>query len=112
MKEKFLETLGLRLTNLMAVKSILTIAFAAVFIYLTLIDKETSELFDTIFVMIISFYFGTQQNKKNEVLPTTGCPYVNAPTLTQTINTTTPVSVDSSVPSIDESAILEDDTCV
>lgn len=47
------------------VKSIVTIALTACFIFLCVTGKVSSENFMTIYVMIIGFYFGTQWQKKN-----------------------------------------------
>lgn len=47
------------------VKSIVTIALTACFIFLCVTEKVSTENFMTIYVMIIGFYFGTQWQKKN-----------------------------------------------
>ncbi len=56
MKEKF--------ANLIKVKSIVTIALTVVFSVLALTNRITAQEFMTIFTVIISFYFGTQYEKK------------------------------------------------
>lgn len=54
-----------RLNKLLTIKSIVTILLTIVFCYLSVIGHITPELFMTIFVVVIGFYFGTQA-KKNE----------------------------------------------
>lgn len=51
--------------NLLTVKSIVTIITTAVFAYMSAAGKLTSTEFLTVFTMVISFYFGTQAEKKN-----------------------------------------------
>lgn len=60
-----MQDLKKRLSNLLSVKSILTIALTAVFCYLAVIGTITAELFLPIFTMIVSFYFGTQKEKND-----------------------------------------------
>ena len=57
-----------RITNLLTVKSIVTIALTAVFSVLALRGTISGTEFLTIFTTIIAFYFGTQteKNRKNE----------------------------------------------
>jgi hypothetical protein len=52
-----------RLTKLLTVKSIVTIALTAVFCYLSVIKVIPDETFMTVFSVIIAFYFGTQYEK-------------------------------------------------
>lgn len=47
------------------VKSIVTIALTACFIFLCITGQVSTENFMTIYVMIIGFYFGTQWQKRN-----------------------------------------------
>ena len=54
------------LAKLIDVKSIVTLILTAVFSVLSLKDKISPEQFQTVFTVVISFYFGTQYNKKNE----------------------------------------------
>lgn len=56
MKEKF--------ARLLSVKSIVTLVLTAVFAYLSITNAISGSDFLTIFVVIISFYFGTQVEKK------------------------------------------------
>lgn len=54
-----------RLAKLLSIKSIVTILLTLVFSYLSVIQVISSELFMTIFTVVIAFYFGTQTNKNN-----------------------------------------------
>lgn len=56
MKEKF--------AKLLSVKSLVTLVLTAVFAYLSITNAISGSDFLTIFVVIISFYFGTQVEKK------------------------------------------------
>lgn len=53
-----------KLSNLIDVKSIITILLTIVFCVLTLMGRISQE-FLTIYTVIISFYFGTQYQKNN-----------------------------------------------
>ena len=58
------------LVNLLKVKSIVTILLTLAYIYITIEQILTSE-FQTIYTMVMGFYFGTQyqkgiENKKEE----------------------------------------------
>lgn len=53
-----------KISKLFNVKSIVTLTLTAVFAYLSINGKVSSEQFLTIFTMIISFYFGIQSTKK------------------------------------------------
>lgn len=55
-----------RAVALLSVKSIVTIALTAVFAVLALRRDVTAQDFLTVFLMVISFYFGTQSQKKQE----------------------------------------------
>ena len=52
-----------RLSKLLAVKSLVTVVLTAVFAYLAVTD-HINEQFMMIYTVIISFYFGTQHEKK------------------------------------------------
>ena len=54
-----------RLSALLTVKSIVTIALTAVFAVLTVGGRIPGGDFQTVFLMVITFYFGTQ-SRKNE----------------------------------------------
>ena len=53
-----------RLSKLFTVKSIVTILLTIVFSYLSIIKVITGQEFLTIFTVVVSFYFGTQHEKK------------------------------------------------
>ena len=57
-----------QLLNLLKVKSIITILITIVFCILALRNVISGEQFLTIFSVIISFYFGTQSQKKEDEL--------------------------------------------
>lgn len=59
-----MEQLTKRLSNLLTVKSIVTILLTAVFAYLTCTGGVSAEQFLTVFTVVIAFYFGTQAEKK------------------------------------------------
>jgi hypothetical protein len=52
------------LSALFKVKSIVTLAITGVFCYLSVVRVISAELFMTVFTVVISFYFGTQYEKK------------------------------------------------
>lgn len=56
-----------RASALLSVKSIVTVTLTAVFAALALRGDITGQDFLTIFLMVISFYFGTQSKKTQEV---------------------------------------------
>lgn len=51
-------------SKLLTVKSIVTIALTAVFCALSVTGAVSGEQFLTIFTVVISFYFGTQYERK------------------------------------------------
>ncbi len=51
------------IAKLIDVKSIVTLVLTAVFAVLSLTNKISSEQFQTVFTVVISFYFGTQYQK-------------------------------------------------
>ena len=55
-----------RLTNLLCVKSIVTLVLTGVFAYLAALERISSQDFLTIFSVVIAFYFGTQSQCLNE----------------------------------------------
>ena len=55
-----------RVMALLAVKSIVTIVLTTVFAVLALRGDVTAQDFLTVFLMVISFYFGTQSRKAQE----------------------------------------------
>jgi K+-transporting ATPase A subunit len=54
-------------TNLLTVKSIVTIVLTAVFAYLAVVNKISQD-FMTVYAVVIAFYFGTQHEKKDPAL--------------------------------------------
>lgn len=58
-----MELLTKRLANLLCVKSIVTITLTAVFAYLAVNGQVSTDQFLTVFVVIVSFYFGVQSEK-------------------------------------------------
>lgn len=60
-----------RLANLLSVKSIVTIILTGVFAYLAL-SGEINQSFMVVYTTIIAFYFGTQSQKLQDVISTTG----------------------------------------
>ena len=53
-----------RLSNLLCIKSIITLVLTAVFSYLSIKGFVSPTEFVVIFTVIINFYFETQRNKK------------------------------------------------
>ena len=53
-----------RLAKLISIKSIVTILLTLVFCVLSIIGVIPAELFMTIYVDVIGFYFGTQATKE------------------------------------------------
>lgn len=58
--KKILENLA----KLIDVKSIITISLVSVFCYLTVASKDIPQFFSSILTVVLSFYFGTQYQKK------------------------------------------------
>lgn len=54
-----------KLSRLLTVKSIVTLALTAVFCVLAITGEISGTAFLTIFTTVIAFYFGTQSEKKN-----------------------------------------------
>lgn len=62
------ETILKRLASLLSVKSIVTIILTGVFAFLAITGTVTGSDFLTIFLMVISFYFGTQSQKVQDAI--------------------------------------------
>lgn len=60
-----MELLVKRVTNLLKIKSIVTVTLTAVFAYLCVRGAFTPEQFLTVFTVVIGFYFGTQSEKRD-----------------------------------------------
>ena len=56
-----------RLAKLIDVKTIVTFALTAAFVYLSVTGKIQPEIFMTIYTMVIGFYFGTQHQKIQKI---------------------------------------------
>lgn len=52
-----------RLSNLLTIKSLVTLALTAVFSVLTVKGEVSADQFLTVFTVVIAFYFGTQSAK-------------------------------------------------
>ena len=52
-----------KIAKLIDVKSIITFALTAAFVYLSVIGEVKPEIFMTIYTVVIGFYFGTQYEK-------------------------------------------------
>ena len=55
-----------RLARLLTVKSLVTLTLTGVFSYLALVGTDVSETFKTVYIMVVSFYFGVQTTKGKE----------------------------------------------
>ena len=55
-----------KLAKLITVKSIVTIVLTSVFSYLAIIGTVGGAEFLTVFTMVVSFYFGTQVEKRKD----------------------------------------------
>lgn len=53
-----------RLSNLLTIKSLVTLALTAVFSVLTVKGEVSADQFLTVFTVVIAFYFGTQSEKR------------------------------------------------
>ena len=58
-----------RLSNLLSVKSLVTLVLTVVFAYMAVTEKISQD-FMTIYAVIIAFYFGTQSQKQQDALDT------------------------------------------
>lgn len=61
-----------RIAALMSVKSIVTLVLTAVFAYRVIIGEVDNQNFMTIFLMVVSFYFGTQSQKAQDIIDNGG----------------------------------------
>ena len=60
-----MEQIKKRLASLLSVKSLVTLVLTALFCVLTVMWQVTQE-FNTVYLMVIAFYFGTQNAKAQE----------------------------------------------
>lgn len=63
-----MEQLKKRAANLVSVKSIVTVVLTIIFSVLAIRRDITGQDFLTIFLIVISFYFGTQSQKVQEAI--------------------------------------------
>ncbi len=66
-----MELIYKRLANLLSVKSLVTLALTVTFCVLTVRSAVTQE-FNTVYLMVIAFYFGTQSQKAQDVIDSKG----------------------------------------
>ena len=57
-----------RLATLLAVKSLVTLVLTGVFAFLAITGVVSGTDFLTVFLMVISFYFGTQSQKLQDTM--------------------------------------------
>ncbi len=62
-----MENIIKRLSNLLSVKSLVTLVLTAVFAYMAVVGKISQD-FMTIYAVIIAFYFGTQSQKAQDLM--------------------------------------------
>ena len=65
-----------KLIKLIDVKSIVTLGFSGVFIFLAITDRITEDSFMTVFVMIMTYYFA-KGNSSSHSEEHYGCPYIS-----------------------------------
>ncbi|MCI6646820.1 MAG: hypothetical protein MSH16_04165 [Oscillospiraceae bacterium] len=61
-----------KLAALLNVKSIVTLVLTGVFAWLSINGTITGQEFQTVFSVVIAFYFGTQYQKRAEVVEKNG----------------------------------------
>ena len=59
-----MELIHKRLANLMSVKSLVTLVLTA--------EAKVTQEFNTVYLMVIAFYFGTQSQKTQDVIDSKG----------------------------------------
>lgn len=74
MKGVHMENIKKRLGNLLSVKSLVTLSLTIVFAILALRGDITGKDFLTIFLTVITFYFGTQSQKAQDAIDNAGTP--------------------------------------
>ena len=67
MKGVHMDNIKKRLGNLLSVKSLVTLVLTGVFAYMAIVGK-ISQVFMTIYAVIIAFYFGSQSQKLQDAL--------------------------------------------
>ena len=66
-----MENIIKRLSTLLSVKSLVTLALTAVFAYMACTNQIIQD-FMTIYAVIIAFYFGTQSQRTQDLLDSAG----------------------------------------
>ena len=61
--KNLLEKLADKIADLINVKTFITFGVTVVFCYLSIKGENIPEFFKTVFIMLLSFYFGTQFEK-------------------------------------------------
>lgn len=74
MKGVHMENIKKRLGNLLSVKSLVTLSLTIVFAVLALRGDITGKDFLTIFLTVVTFYFGTQSQKAQDAIDNAGAP--------------------------------------
>lgn len=74
MKGVHMENIKKRLGNLLSVKSLVTLSLTIVFAVLALRGDITGKDFLTIFLTVVTFYFGTQSQKAQDAIDGAGTP--------------------------------------
>lgn len=74
MKGVHMENIKKRLGNLLSVKSLVTLSLTIVFAVLALRGDITGKDFLTIFLTVVTFYFGTQSQKAQDAIDSAGTP--------------------------------------
>ena len=69
-----MENIKKRLGNLLSVKSLVTLSLTIVFAVLALRGDITGKDFLTIFLTVVTFYFGTQSQKAQDAIDGAGTP--------------------------------------
>ena len=69
-----MENIKKRLGNLLIVKSLVTLSLTIVFAVLALRGDITGKDFLTIFLTVVTFYFGTQSQKAQDAIDNAGTP--------------------------------------
>ena len=62
-----MELIKKRLSNLLSVKSLVTLVLTVVFAYLA-VTGQIAQDFMTVYAVVIAFYFGTQSQKQQDAL--------------------------------------------
>nr|DAO40043.1 MAG TPA: hypothetical protein [Caudoviricetes sp.]DAQ83735.1 MAG TPA: hypothetical protein [Caudoviricetes sp.] len=74
MKGVHMDNIKKRLGNLLSVKSLVTLSLTIVFAVLALRGDITGKDFLTIFLTVVTFYFGTQSQKAQDAIDNAGTP--------------------------------------